>query len=400
MHEEQSITHEQFDTMAVDTIFHPRMRKAVVDFLIQHEQPIPVSKLLDWGQYDPTYGYYQNDVVMQNDYQTTPEKFPQLCKTIGETIWKKLVEEREHPHMLVAGDGTGIFTAQSIRAVPKDLRNSIDLTMVDRTQHLLNIQRDMIQGSSKGEVHRIGYLPADNIHTECNDIIQYLEQNPDARYDLIQHNELLDALPLRFYKKNSDKQIQELYVTYRDNQLVFEYGEPEHTNATDWFMENFSDTIQSNIRVYQPDAAYLTNLQLHALNPGGKLVMVDYYTRGPTKYTDIPVLGWDLQAKVDGIPPNGIRDHEKYFKEGLASAVQAIGMVDVTLLVDRTPIETILRHEGKVETTNQWTYLLSKQKTLTDFAKTFAQVGWHTNFSVIEFTKNGGEPTREIPPQQ
>jgi len=368
---------EVFDTMNVSTIYNPRMREGVIDHLLL-TGPEPVGKLIDWGQYDKDFGYYQQAVVMEEDYQTTPGVNADFGRTLGKTTWRDLLARYESPRILIAGDGTGELTLQCLHALPKEDRGRVQLTVVDRTEHLLKIQRDNIRSHATDS--QVTYV--------ASDIISFLENQSPEQYDYAQHNELLDALPLHFYKKNSQGLIQEMYVHYENDALHFTLEEPEQTQATAWFLDSFAPSIGSRVKVYQPDVAYLSHLHAKTLTPGGSLTMIDYYKRGPTNYSDIPVLGWDLERKITPEQHEDNYYSTKYTREGLASAMQAIGMVDVTLLVDLNPITQTLQKEGKVDVQNQLLFMVQNRQNARHALKIMMQTFWHTNFSVVRFTKN------------
>jgi SAM-dependent MidA family methyltransferase len=374
--EKERTMSEVFDTMDVSTIYSPRMREAVIDHLLL-TGPEPVGKLIDWGQYDKDFGYYQQAIVMEEDYQTTPGVNADFGRTLGKTIWTDLLTRHETPRILIAGDGTGDLTLQCLYALRKDDRKRVQLTVVDRTEHLLNMQRNNIRLQA----------PDSQVTYVESDIISFLENQPPDQFDYAQHNELLDALPLRFYKKNSQGFIRELFVHYENDALHFTLEEPEQTNATRWFLDTLSSTIGSRVKVYQPDAAYLSHLHAKTLTSGGGLTMIDYFKRGPTNYSDIPVLGWDLEKKISPQQEDHDTYSVKYTRDGLASAIQAIGMVDVTLLVDLNPITKTLGEEGNVDVQNQFLFMIQNRQSARHTLQIMMQTFWHTNFSVVRFTK-------------
>lgn len=363
-----------FGYFNISNVYSPQIRPLLIQFI---DTPRTLAEVLEWGQYAPEIGYYQNDVVMQHDYLTMPEADDQMGLTIGRSIWTPELKKHNRTDrysILIMGDGTGKLTHDCLRGVPHDLFRKIEITLVDRTQHLLDTQSNNLQPArDRGAI----------LNTVLSDAYEYSAQAVQygRKFDYIQHNELLDAMPMRVLRKYNGE-VQEMYVVSSEDNIVLFWGPVENAPAENYFLNIFSPYVGSRPACYQPSVLAMLQLHTDLLNTQGKMLFFDYFKNGPTDINDIENCGWDLAPKIYG---EG-RLATKYKERGVIASLQSLGMADITLRVDLQPIKHLLSERGHIEVENQQNFHASLVSGIKDKAHFFTRMGYR-NFSAVQFTK-------------
>ncbi|MCX8009440.1 MAG: hypothetical protein N3A54_07165 [Patescibacteria group bacterium] len=232
------------------------------------------------------------------------------------------------------------------------------------------------------QIQKAGYYVGKSQITAIQDSIESYLQTSRECFDIIQSNEVLDALDFVPLRKHQNT-IQELYAVFYNSRLVFFWDTPQERYQH--FLQEFSSYITRRPCIYQPDVFFVVRAMIDRLSPEGSCILVDYYTHGPTPIERILNVGRNIRQKL-GMPQN--TPDEVYRLEGLIAAIQGLGLVDTTIRVDRKPIlRACQKANVQIEIKNQWLQHLSSAESIPQKLRLLL-LSHLANFSIVHITKS------------
>jgi len=184
--------------------------------LIAEEGPITVERYMELALTHPDYGYYMNrdPFGAAGDFTTAPEitqMFGELLGLWAAEVWSMM--GRPDPLRLIElGPGRGTLMSDALRAarIAPDFRAALDVTLVETSPALAEIQHDTLLTSGAP----IAWAPT-------------LQEAPDGPAILVA-NEFLDALPVRQYVRSANRWRERVVWVDKSGQLAFAPGrQPE-----------------------------------------------------------------------------------------------------------------------------------------------------------------------------
>jgi NADH dehydrogenase [ubiquinone] 1 alpha subcomplex assembly factor 7 len=190
--------------------------EAYIRSLISEEGPVTVERFMELSLGHPEYGYYMNrdPFGASGDFTTAPEISQMFGELIGlwtAEVWATM--GRPNPLRFVElGPGRGTLMSDALRAarVAPEFRNALDVTLVEMSPTLAEIQHETLLTSG---------APVAWAAT--------LSEVPEGPAVFI-GNEFLDALPVRQYVRNHNRWRERVVWVDRAGQLAFAPGrQPE-----------------------------------------------------------------------------------------------------------------------------------------------------------------------------
>ena len=184
--------------------------------LIAEEGPIPVERFMELALTHPEYGYYMNrdPFGAAGDFTTAPEitqMFGELIGLWAAEVWAMM--GRPDPlRFIELGPGRGTLMSDALRAarIAPDFRTALDVTLVEASPSLAEIQHDTLLTSGAP----ISWASA-------------LADVPEGPAIVIA-NEFLDALPIRQYVRSHNRWRERVVWLEKNGQLAFAPGrQPE-----------------------------------------------------------------------------------------------------------------------------------------------------------------------------
>lgn len=283
----------------------------IKELIAQNGGMISVATFMNAALSHPEHGYYktQNPFGKDGDFTTAPEISQMFGELIGAwcaSIWQSMGSPPDI-NLVEIGAGKGTLMLDALRATQgvENFHNSINICMVETSEHLQEIQKNTLHNFSD-----IGII----WYKETSEIL--------GKSCIFIANELFDALPVYQYVK-TEKGWQERCVGLNEK-LEFEFvlsplviTQPSDISGKELkngvitescpAMEVIVEQISNNIKEH-----------------GGAALFIDYgYIEPPHKST--------LQA---------LKKHKYH------NVLEDAGKADITYLVDFTKIKTLAENAG------------------------------------------------------
>ncbi|MDY6820086.1 MAG: SAM-dependent methyltransferase [Deferribacterota bacterium] len=345
--------------------------KEIIKNKIKKTGKITFRDFMETALYHPKLGYYQkeNPFGITGSYYTSVDASFAFGRSIAKSLIYVIDYFKLKPQLIEIGAGRG-FLAKDILDFIKDvdnkLYNSLTYIIVERSEYLIGVQRDVLS-NHKG---RVLWCNLDDLH-EFEGVIF--------------SNELIDAFPVHRVI-NIDGEYKELYVVDHNDKLQF-FPDNLSTSALKEYLEYLSINLKNKqIADINLDAlAFLKRLS--SLISKGFILTIDYGFLAKQLYSSF---------RMDGTVTC-------YFKHTQNNNFfERIGYQDITAFVDFSA----LIEYGKLFNLDclafmeQWKYLLLSsileeiENAKSDLEKAsiksliMPDVGFGSNFHVLMQAKN------------
>ena len=203
---------------------HPELSKALADAL--ENGPIPFRRFMELALYHPQGGYYCREcsrIGPDGDFYTSPHQSPWLGRMIAPLLGKIRRRMGETPSLNIwefgPGEGWLAFDIlESIHSPQMAFEGAIAYTFAEQSAQATARIREKFKGS-------------DDIR-----FADHAQYPPEGFEGVVLAHEFLDALPVHALIQKKTH-LQERYVEWRDDMLLFCEGAPCDERLSCWFSE-------------------------------------------------------------------------------------------------------------------------------------------------------------------
>lgn len=232
---------------------------------IEQQGTISFARFMELALYAPKLGYYNNIAQeifgKSGDFVTAPLISPLFAKCLAKQC-SSIITKLPNASILEIGAGTGIFASDLLRELDKLNCLPEKYYILEISETLRKRQQEFFHANQKEMLNKIIWL--DNIA----DITNFS--------GVIIANEVIDALPIHCFK-NTNQQMQERFVTYKQDKFIWLDDTPSTPLLTKKLAElqqkfNFSEDYISEINLNVIDWL----ISLEKILQQGILLLIDY----------------------------------------------------------------------------------------------------------------------------
>jgi SAM-dependent MidA family methyltransferase len=179
--------------------------KDVIKRYLEQNDWMTMEQFMDLALYHPDYGYYmseQKKIGKNGDFYTSSSVSDVFGQVWADVFEKTIIEQELDPIVIEFGAGTGRFAKQVLSSwKEKGLEQQLSYIIVEKSPYHRKLLQNEFTGSSSVTIFR--------------SFEELKESYPDFK-GIIFANEVLDAFPLRVFRKQKNSWFEKVIISDED----------------------------------------------------------------------------------------------------------------------------------------------------------------------------------------